>query len=98
MPVATMDKDRRAVAREHDVGPPRQLPLVQPKPETGSVQQRAQMLLGAGILAADARHVPAAMLFGQDVDHHPQLGRESRTSPTMDAICRARCGGTALPT
>src|SRR5690242_6913456 len=98
MPITTMNKDRSAVTSQDQIGSPRQALLMKAKSEPCSVQQRAQTFLRAGILAADARHVPAAPLFGQDVDHHARLGMESSTSATSSAICRAKNGGTAFPT
>lgn len=69
MPEAAVYKDHRSVLRKYDVGPAGKGFFMQPESVTHTMQDRAHRPLGLSILAANAAHVPAAMLFGESVRH-----------------------------
>lgn len=69
MPKAAMDEDNRVPSRKNDVGFSWQVPAVNLKPESPTVQQASNQLLRLGVTAADAGHHTAACGGVYDIDH-----------------------------
>jgi hypothetical protein len=57
MPEAAMDENGRFVSREDDVGLSRQILHMEPKPKAHPMEQRADDLLGIGVLPSNPGHV-----------------------------------------
>lgn len=79
MPKAAMDKNRALDSGQDDIRLARKVGCVGAKTATCSPEQRSNGLFRRRILAANARHVVAALLGGVNVDHsiassRPQMG------------------------
>ncbi|HET8547604.1 MAG TPA: hypothetical protein VFL57_06365 [Bryobacteraceae bacterium] len=70
MPKTSVDEDDLTPCGKHEIGMPRQVAAVQPKPVSHSVYQRAHDQFGPGVPVADRRHVPAALLGCVNVGHY----------------------------
>ena len=57
MPEAAMHEHNRAVFRQHDVRPARQILPVQAEPKPHGMQDPADRQFGGGVLSTDRRHV-----------------------------------------
>ena len=60
VPEAAMDKDSKAVSRQHYVRPAGQIAAVKPKPKAEPVQRLPHHYFGLGVLRRKARHHLAA--------------------------------------
>ena len=60
VPEAAVHKQNRTEFRKHQIRLSRQLPVVQPIPETAPVQQLADQQLRLCVETLDRRHIPAA--------------------------------------
>lgn len=89
VPEAAVYKVDGAVLRQHDVGAPGKLLRAQTESIAGAMQRGAHLLLGNGVLAADAGHVPAAALAGEAVGHGA-LACRGRPGPGPRSRARGR--------
>jgi hypothetical protein len=67
VPKAAVDEQDDFSAREHNVGTPRQVATVEPKPQAHGVKSATDDMLGRGVLAFDAPHILAAVGRRQSV-------------------------------
>jgi len=69
MPETTMDEDSGVVFGKNEVGPAREIPPVQTKPETTAVQKPADQDLRLRILGPYSGHHPASLGRSYNVCH-----------------------------
>jgi hypothetical protein len=69
VPKASMNKDRNPKGGQYDIGLTRQISYVQSITTPLCTEQRPDNLLGSSVLAANARHVVAALRGRMDVGH-----------------------------
>jgi hypothetical protein len=69
VPETAVNQNDRTASGKNDVGPARQVPAVDTKPEPPAVQQTADQFFGLRVTAADAGHHAAACGAVYDIDH-----------------------------
>jgi hypothetical protein len=68
MPETAMDEDRDLPGNDHDVGPPRQIATMEPKPNAEPMELTADDAFGRRVLPANGGH-DAGTFGGRDSVH-----------------------------
>jgi hypothetical protein len=84
VPEAAVNKDRGAETGEHQIRAAWEATIVQPKPETPTVQTAPQQQFGFRVLAANATHVEPPLLYGQYIGHGLLKDRTSGVAVRME--------------
>jgi len=69
MPKTTMDEDRGAPPRQHDIGRAGKISSMQPKPEAKCVQHSSDLDFRTGVLRSDRLHDPPALIGCACIGH-----------------------------
>jgi hypothetical protein len=95
MPETSVDQYDCAEAGKHYVWMAWKLPRMQPEAVAHPMHCGPHDKFWLGVAAPNACHHCTALGRAQDVSH---VQLSPSTAATDEAICRARCGGTAFPT
>jgi hypothetical protein len=69
MPKTPVHEDNGSKSREYQVGPTREVPSVQPESQAARMQATAEYQFRLRVATANAAHIEATLLGGQNVDH-----------------------------